>query len=238
MTQTLYCLEFISRNPHTATHTGLHSIGFWLFPFRSPLLRESHIVFSSWRYLDVSVHAVRFLTLYIQIRILGLRPRGLPHSEIPGSMLDWQLPEAYSSLPLPSSPTDAKAFTKCPFQLPTNSHTKNSSFTSWWIYQVDSTEFVVVFFRLYISKIVTFSIKNCFLSLELLYEALVTSETLLKKKASECRKFYVHCIKTYIGLKSPSKGGDPAAGSPTATLLRLYPNHHPHLHYPPPLTVS
>src|SRR3989337_3672472 len=28
---------------------------------------------------------------------------------------------------------------------------------------------------------------------------------------------------------SPSKGGDPAAGSPTATLLRLHPNHRPYL---------
>jgi hypothetical protein len=37
------------------------------------------------------------------------------------------------------------------------------------------------------------------------------------------------------GIISPSKGGDPAAGSPTATLLRLHPNHHPHLHYPHPI---
>ena len=28
---------------------------------------------------------------------------------------------------------------------------------------------------------------------------------------------------------SPQKGGDPTAGSPTVTLLRLHPNHHPHL---------
>ena len=33
---------------------------------------------------------------------------------------------------------------------------------------------------------------------------------------------------------SPSKGGDPAAGSPTATLLRLHPNHLPYRNYPPP----
>jgi hypothetical protein len=33
---------------------------------------------------------------------------------------------------------------------------------------------------------------------------------------------------------SPSKGGDPAAGSPTATLLRLHPNHSPYLQHPPP----
>ena len=32
------------------------------------------------------------------------------------------------------------------------------------------------------------------------------------------------------GLKiTPKKGGDPATGSPTATLLRLHPNHQSHL---------
>ena len=35
-----------------------------------------------------------------------------------------------------------------------------------------------------------------------------------------------------------SLGGDPAAGSPTATLLRLHPNHQPHLRAPPPLLVG
>ena len=76
-------------------------------------------VFFSWPYLDVSVQAVRFHTLYIQAWILDLQSSGFPHSEIFGSMLDWQLPEAYSSLPLPSSPLDAKASTNCSFQLST-----------------------------------------------------------------------------------------------------------------------
>ena len=34
------------------------------------------------------------------------------------------------------------------------------------------------------------------------------------------------------------KGGDPAAGSPTATLLRLHPNYQPYLRCLPPLRVS
>ena len=34
------------------------------------------------------------------------------------------------------------------------------------------------------------------------------------------------------------KGGDPAAGSPTATLLRLHPNHRPYRRRLPPLRVS
>ena len=34
------------------------------------------------------------------------------------------------------------------------------------------------------------------------------------------------------------KGGDPAAGSPTATLLRLHPNHQPYRRRLPPLLVG
>ncbi len=37
---------------------------------------------------------------------------------------------------------------------------------------------------------------------------------------------------------SSLKGGDPAAGSPTATLLRLHPSHRPHRDRLPPLLVS
>ena len=66
----------------------------------------NHFVFFSWHYLDVSVHAVRRLILCIQIRMPGVCPGGLPHSDIFGSSLGWQLPEAFSSLPLPSSPPD------------------------------------------------------------------------------------------------------------------------------------
>ena len=36
----------------------------------------------------------------------------------------------------------------------------------------------------------------------------------------------------------PQKGGDPATGSPTATLLRLHPNHRPYLKRLLPLRVS
>ena len=74
-------------------------------------------VLYSQRYLDVSVHAVRFLTLCIQIRMERLHLNRLPHSDTFGSKLDWQLPEAFRSLLRPSSPPDTKAFTKCPFQL-------------------------------------------------------------------------------------------------------------------------
>ena len=42
---------------------------------------------------------------------------GLPHSEIFGSKLDWQLPEAYGSLPPPSSPLDATGIHQVPFSI-------------------------------------------------------------------------------------------------------------------------
>src|ERR671930_852813 len=37
--------------------------------------------------------------------------------------------------------------------------------------------------------------------------------------------------------RAPCKGGDPAAPSGTATLLRLHPSHEPHLRRLPPLRV-
>ena len=64
----------------------MHAPRFGLFRFRSPLLPESHVVFSSSGYLDVSVHRVPFLTLWIHVRILEVFSSGFPHSDISGSM--------------------------------------------------------------------------------------------------------------------------------------------------------
>src|SRR5262249_46902342 len=44
---------------------------------------------------------------------------GLPHSDTLGSQLGWQLPEAYRSLPRPSSAPDAKTSTVYPYTLTT-----------------------------------------------------------------------------------------------------------------------
>ena len=63
----------------------VHAPWFGLFRFRSPLLAESHVVFSSSGYLDVSVHRVPFLTLWIGVRIAEVSSAGFPHSEISGS---------------------------------------------------------------------------------------------------------------------------------------------------------
>ena len=47
---------------------------------------EIDFSFSSSGYLDVSVHRVPFLTLWIGVRILEVCSSGFPHSEISGSM--------------------------------------------------------------------------------------------------------------------------------------------------------
>ena len=63
----------------------VHAPWFGLFPFRSPLLTESHVVFSSSGYLDVSVHRVPFHSLWIGLWILEVFSSRFPHSDISGS---------------------------------------------------------------------------------------------------------------------------------------------------------
>ena len=65
---------------------GMHASRFGLFRFRSPLLTESHVVFSSSGYLDVSVHRVPFLTLWIGVRTTEVFSARFPHSDISGSV--------------------------------------------------------------------------------------------------------------------------------------------------------
>ena len=66
-------------------------------------------------YLDVSVRRVRFACLCIQHAMTY--KAGFPHSEIFGSKLVCQLPEAYRRLLRPSSPVIAKASTMCTYSL-------------------------------------------------------------------------------------------------------------------------
>ena len=65
---------------------GVHAHRFGLFRVRSPLLTESHVVFSSSGYLDVSVPRVPLHTLWIGVWILEVCSSRFPHSEICGSM--------------------------------------------------------------------------------------------------------------------------------------------------------
>ena len=72
-------------NQLCGSNPSMHARWFGLFRFRSPLLPESHVVFSSSGYLDVSVHRVPFLKLCIGLRILEVCSSRFPHSEISGS---------------------------------------------------------------------------------------------------------------------------------------------------------
>ena len=73
-------------NQFRGPNPGMHASRFGLFRFRSPLLTESHVVFSSSGYLDVSVHRVPFHTLWIGVWMTEVCSAGFPHSDISGSM--------------------------------------------------------------------------------------------------------------------------------------------------------
>ena len=82
-----------------------------LFRFRSPLLSESRLM-SIPRATEM-FQFTRFATVaYVFSQSYCLRS-GFPHSEISGSKLICQLPEAYRRLSRPSSPVIAKASTTC-----------------------------------------------------------------------------------------------------------------------------
>ena len=97
-----------STRPHRITTTGL-------FPFRSPLLRESRLisfppVTEMFQFTGFALHAYLFSMQYS-------RSCGFPHSEIAGSKLVCQLADAYRRLLRPSSPSTAKASTICAYSL-------------------------------------------------------------------------------------------------------------------------
>ena len=76
-----------SLNQLRGPNPGMHARRFGLFPFRSPLLWKSHVVFFSSGYLDVSVHRVPEHTLWIHVCTTKVCLARFPHSEIPGSGL-------------------------------------------------------------------------------------------------------------------------------------------------------
>ena len=75
----------------------VHAPRFGLFPFRSPLLWESLVVFSSSGYLDVSVHRVPFHGLWIGPWMTGVFPAGFPHSDICGSLVICTSPQLFAA---------------------------------------------------------------------------------------------------------------------------------------------
>jgi hypothetical protein len=103
-----------SHNPSAATLASLHDTGLGSFPFARRYL-GNHYCFLFLRVLRCFNSPRLPLTAYVfSGGCRGMTPGGFPHSEIPGSKLVWQLPEAYRSHPRLSSPPDAKASTVCP----------------------------------------------------------------------------------------------------------------------------
>ena len=93
-----------STNTYPITTTGL-------FPFRSPLLRESRLisippVTEMFQFTGFASNTYLFSAGYL------LRG-GFPHSEIAGSKVVCHLADAYRRLPRLSSPSTAKASTMC-----------------------------------------------------------------------------------------------------------------------------
>ena len=109
------------RLPRTAPATptmqrpyALTQCRFRLFPVRSPLLRKS-LLFSVpgvTEMFQFTPFASR--DLCVQSRILQVCPQWVSPFGNPRIKACLQLPEAYRSLPRPSSPPDAKASAKCP----------------------------------------------------------------------------------------------------------------------------
>ena len=83
--------QFCGPNP------GVHALRFGLFRFRSPLLTESHVVFSSSGYLDVSVHRVPLHTLWIGVWMIRVLRTGFPHSDICGSRIICISPQLFAA---------------------------------------------------------------------------------------------------------------------------------------------
>ena len=93
-----------STTTHPITTTGL-------FPFRSPLLRESRLI--SFPPVTEMFQFTGFAPYTYEFSVRYSRSCGFPHSEIAGSKVVCHLTDAYRRLPRLSSPSTAKASTMC-----------------------------------------------------------------------------------------------------------------------------
>ena len=86
-----------SLNQFRGPNPSMHARWFGLFRFRSPLLTESLVVFSSSGYLDVSVHRVPLHTLWIGVWMIRVLRTGFPHSDICGSRIICISPQLFAA---------------------------------------------------------------------------------------------------------------------------------------------
>ena len=85
------------RLTYAVLNPSMHARWFGLFRVRSPLLPESHVVFSSSGYLDVSVHRVPLHTLWIGVWMIRVLRIGFPHSDICGSKIICISPQLFAA---------------------------------------------------------------------------------------------------------------------------------------------
>ncbi len=120
-----------SHDPLHTTPTGLTCTRFRLFPVRSPLLRESLLL-----YFPGATEMCQFTpftdpVLCIQTGTTPITRRRVFPSEISGSSACVRLTGAYRSLPRPSLPPSAKASTEHPSSLdhthPTAEHNRSGT---------------------------------------------------------------------------------------------------------------
>ena len=86
-----------NRFTYAVHNPSMHARWFGLFPFRSPLLWKSHIVFFSSGYLDVSVHQVPDAWLCIHHTTTEVCSARFPHSEISGSKCICHSPKLFAA---------------------------------------------------------------------------------------------------------------------------------------------
>ena len=91
--------DLMSNSKCSPTTLVQHATQVWALPFSLATTQGIIIIFFSCGYLDVSVLRVGSLC-----RVICLQHTRLSHSEIFGYNARVQLPEAYRSLPRPSSP--------------------------------------------------------------------------------------------------------------------------------------
>ena len=115
----------IKTSPTTPLRQRLPSItshGFGLFPFRSPLLRESRFLSFPPGTKMFQFPACLYSPYVFRREYARITTRRFPHSEIPGSKVGQHLPRAYRSRPRPSSALGAKASTVCSCSLDQKEH--------------------------------------------------------------------------------------------------------------------
>ena len=102
------CAAFVT--PYQCPQPRQASLSVWALSLSLAATNEVSFDFLSCSYLDVSVRCVSFtwpMHSAMDDRIWLPSPDGLPHSDILGLTVARHLPQAYRSLPRPSSPLDA-----------------------------------------------------------------------------------------------------------------------------------